>query len=179
VVVLAVLLAHPGSHSKSPPSQPGSAGPRPLSPISVPAPPSNAAADASCTKLLGTLPITLAALPQRPAQSSSPYVAAWGDPAVVLRCGVPRPPGLRSGSADLDIVINGVLWLPVQRKDTTVWTTVDRPVYIEVTVPKSYRQPPLAPLSDAITKALPAVCVPQAAPGQPSPDPKRLCTNRK
>ncbi len=178
--MLALVLAHPGSQSKNPSTPPGSAGPRPLPPISVPAPPPNAAADASCTRLLAKLPITLAGLPARPAQSTSTYVVAWGDPAVVLRCGVPRPPGLRSGSADLDIVINGVLWLPVQRKDTTVWTTVDRPVYIEATVPKSYRQPPLAPLSNAIIQALPAaVCLPQAAPGQPPPDPKRLCTNRK
>jgi hypothetical protein len=42
-----------------------------------------------------------------------------------------------------------------------------------------YRQPPLGPLADAIAKALPAVCVPQAAPGQPPVDPNTLCTHRR
>jgi hypothetical protein len=179
VVVLALLFAHPGEHGTKSRAHSGSAGPSPLAPIAVPAPPPNAAADAPCTKVLATLPITLSALPGRPAQSKWTYVAAWGDPAVVLRCGVPRPAQLRPGSADLDIMVDGVLWLPVQHKDSTVWTSVDRAAYIEVTVPKSYAQPPLGPLSDAITKALPAVCLPQAAPGQPPPDPNRLCTNRK
>jgi uncharacterized protein DUF3515 len=178
-VVLALVLAHPGRHDKNRSRPTGTGTQRALAPIRVPAPPANPAADTPCTKLLAALPITLADLPGRPAQSSSTYVAAWGDPAVVLRCGVPRPGALRQGSADLDIAINGVLWLPARHKDATVWTTVDRPAYIEVTVPKSYAQPPLGPISDAITKTLPAVCVAQAAPGQAAPDPKRLCTNRK
>ena len=143
MVVLAVLLAHPGHHGKKSPTQSGTAGPSALPPIRVSAPPANAAADAPCTKLLATLPITLADLPGRPAQSTWTYVAAWGDPAVVLRCGVPRPAQLRPGSSNLDIAINGVLWLPIQLKDSTVWTSVDRAAYIEVTVPKSYAQPPL------------------------------------
>ncbi len=178
MVVLALVFAHPGQHDKKP-TPTGTAARRALAPIRVPAPPADPAADAPCTKLLTALPITLSDLPGRPAQSNSTYVAAWGDPAVVLRCGVPRPAGLRPGSADLDIAIDGVLWLPLQHKDDTVWTTVDRAAYIEVTVPRSYAQPPLGPVSDAITKTLPAVCVAQAGPAQPAPDPKRLCTNRK
>jgi Protein of unknown function (DUF3515) len=179
VVLLALVLAHPGQDDKKPTTPTGTSSQRALAPIWVPAPPANPAADAPCTKLLGALPITLAGLPGRPAQSSSTYVVAWGDPAVVLRCGVPRPSALRPGSADLDIGINGVLWLADRHHDATVWTTVDRAAYIEVTVPTSYAQPPLGPISDAITQTLPALCVAQATPGQPAPDPKRLCTNRK
>lgn len=178
-MVLALVLAHPGRHDKKASTPTGTASQRALAPVRVSAPPANPAADAPCTKLLSALPITLADLPGRPAQSSSTYVAAWGDPAVVLRCGVPRPAALRPGSADLDIAINGVLWLPARHQDDTVWTAVDRTAYIEVTVPKSYAQPPLGPISDAIATTLPAVCVAQASPGQPPPDPKRLCTNRK
>jgi uncharacterized protein DUF3515 len=179
VIVLALVLARPGHHADNPATPTsGTTGPRALPPVTVPAPPPNPAADAPCTKLLSALPITLGDLPSRPAPSTWTYVVAWGDPAVVLRCGVPRPTALRPASADLDIAINGVLWLAAQHNDKTVWTSVDRAAYIEVTVPKSYAQPPLGPISNAITKTLPAVCVAQAAPGQPAVDPKRLCTNR-
>ncbi|MCU1657473.1 MAG: hypothetical protein JWO57_2129, partial [Pseudonocardiales bacterium] len=157
---------------KTPPGS-GSTAPTALSPVSVDAPPPNAAADAPCTKLLGALPITLAGLAGRPARSSWTYVAAWGQPAIVLRCGVPRPAGLTPGSTAQVVAIDGVNWLPVQQKKLTVWTAIDRAAYIEVTIPKSYAQPPLAPISDAIAKALPAVCV-----VDPNADPSQLCTHR-
>jgi hypothetical protein len=180
VLVLALVLAHPRQHDKTPKST-GTVGQRALGPVRVPAPPPNPAADAVCTKLLNTLPPTLDGLPPRPALSSSTDVAAWGEPPLVLRCGVGRPTALRPGSADLDIVINGVTWLPVLTlsKNVTVWTTVDRPAYVEVTVPLSYEQPPLGAVSDAIAKTQPAVCVAQSSPGQPAPNPKYLCVNRK
>jgi hypothetical protein len=76
------------------------------------------------------------------------------------------------------VPVNGVAFLPVNTKKINVFTTVDRAAYIEITVPTSYPQPPLGPLADAITKALPAVCLPQAGPGQPAVDPTKLCSRR-
>ena len=70
----------------------------PLPAISVAAPADNPAAAAPCTKLLGALPVNLNGLQSRPALSTSPYGVAWGDPAVVLRCGVTKPAGLVPGS---------------------------------------------------------------------------------
>lgn len=178
VVILGLLLGHAAEHRE--PADPPSSG-QILPPLTPSAPPSNAAADGPCTTVLTTLPVQLGTLVPRIVHSDpdSPFVLAWGDPAVVLRCGVARPSALRPASSDLDIGVDGVFWLPVQHEGVTVWTTVDREVYIEVTVPKSYAQPPLGPLAEAIAKALPAVCVPQGAPGQPVPDPKTLCTNRR
>lgn len=81
-------------------------------------------------------------------------MVAWGQPALVLRCGVPRPTGFVPTSAL--IVINGVQWFTVQRTGAVVWTVVDRPVYVELTVPSAYSSAPVVEISAAITQALPA-----------------------
>lgn len=177
MVILGLLLGHAAERPKS--GDKPSAG-HALPPLTPSAPPSNPATQAPCTKLLTALPVQLGTLVPRIVhpRPDSPFVVAWGDPAVVLRCGVARPSALKPGSAALDIGVNGVFWLPVQHKDLTVWTAVDRAAYIEVTVPKSYAQPPLGPISDGVAKALPVACVPGAAQGEPQPDPKTLCTNR-
>ena len=49
-------------------------------------------------------------------------------------------------------------WLPITSSDSTTFVVIDRSVYIQLTVPKSYSQPPLATLSTAISSVLPAVC---------------------
>ena len=89
----------------------------------------------------------------RPVDSPSPYVTAWGEPPVVLRCGVPRPPRLRADSEVLDI--SGVRWFAERAGATTRYTAVDRPVYVEVTVPAAESSAPAARLATAITRALP------------------------
>jgi hypothetical protein len=95
----------------------------------------------------------------------------------VLRCGVARPSRFTSTSGLIGV--NGVYFLPVRTGSTTVFTTVDRAVYVEVDVPTSYSQPPLGPLASAIAKALPQVCKPQALQGETPPPPRELCTHRK
>jgi len=107
VVIVALLLGHAADHTRKLSAHPGTGQPTALAAITVAAPPLNAAADAPCTKLLGALPITLADLAGRPARSTWTYVAAWGDPAVVLRCGVPRPSGLTAASSDFVLAANG------------------------------------------------------------------------
>ncbi|MDP9093308.1 MAG: DUF3515 domain-containing protein [Actinomycetota bacterium] len=172
VVIVGLFLGHAQQKKATQPLISGGA--LALSPITVAAPPPNAAADQPCTTVLGALPITLSGLSGRPARSTWTYVAAWGDPAVVLRCGIPRPSALTPGSSAQTVGIDGVYWLPAALKNVTVWTAVDRAVYIEVSVPKSYAQPPLAPVSDAIARALPAVCV--VDPNEA--DVSKLCTHR-
>jgi hypothetical protein len=176
VVILALVLGNATTDPKRTTNS-GTPAPSALAPITVAAPPANPATAPSCTKLLTALPVQLGDLVPRIVHPTpdSPFVVAWGDPAVVLRCGVDRPSALKPGSADLVIGVNGVFWLPVHQSKATVWTAVDRAVYIEVSVPQSYRQPPLAPLADAVAKVLPPVCV--VDPKQT--DPAKLCTNRK
>ena len=177
MIALVLLSSTPASTPKA--STSGVA----LPPISVPAPPSNSAADAPCTQLLGDLPTAIptstGTISGRPAQSSWTYVAAWGDPAIVLRCGVPRPSGLTPQSSAFLVVTDGVTFLPVRQGNDTVFTAVDRAAYIEITVPTSYPQPPLGPIADGIAKALPAVCLPQSGQGQQPVDPAKLCAERR
>jgi hypothetical protein len=159
----------------------------PLAAITVAAPPSNAATVAPCTKVLQELPVALGDLPSRVVhpQPDSPFVVAWGDPAVVLRCGVDRPAGLSVGSTAQTIVVDDVVFLVGDRGgDTTapnVFTVVDREPYIEVTVPASYTQPPLGPIADAVAKALPKLCTVPAdpVPGASTVPDSQLCTHRK
>jgi hypothetical protein len=175
VVVLALLFARIGAPRVRGGSGPGS--PSALPPVTASAPPSSAAAEGPCAQVLSRLPVQLDNLPARVVHTTSPFVVAWGDPPVVLRCGVPRPARFVATSSLLGV--NGVYFLPVRAGGRTVFTTVDRAVYIEVDVPTSYPQPPLGPLADAIGKALPQVCRPEALPGETPPPDRELCTHRK
>lgn len=115
---------------------------------SVPAP---GAASADCARFLSGLPDAIntggALLPRRALAEPAPTaVVAWGglrrdsgrpaDQAVVLRCGLPRPPELGPTAALLDV--DGVQWLAARDRDapgTTTWITVDRAVYVGLTLP--------------------------------------------
>ncbi len=99
-----------------------------------------------CRALLTRLPSNLHG-PERKVRahdSSAParlpvaeYAAAWGRPAVVLRCGVSSPAAL-TPSAQL-IGVNGVEWFANSKGTSTVWTTTSLPVRVEVTVPQKYQ----------------------------------------
>ena len=103
-------------------------------PVTVTPPPAApAATEALCGKLLGTLPTTLAGHRARAVSSAPDRVVAWGDPPIVLRCGVARvavPP-----DTNKQFEINGVRWLAEARGANVVFTTTDRALPVEVTVP--------------------------------------------
>jgi hypothetical protein len=155
VIVLSHVLA-PGTGSPATVSDPGATGSRradlPVLPVAVP--PVTPAAATSCPKLMSTLPLELTGLASRLVRSDTAYAYAWGDPPVVLRCGVPTPAGFVVGTGT--ILINGVQWF-VDTSDpaATVWTTVDRPVGIEVRVPASLDSASVTELTPLIAKALP------------------------
>ena len=163
MTVLVALAVNHGAltgPAPAPPGPSGSAGA--LGPVAVPAPPSSAAAARGCPAVISHLPVVLAGRQSRPAQSVSPYVAAWGDPPIVLRCGVPRPVAfVRTSSLT---VVNGVQWLAERRPGAVLWTAVDREVYVEVSVPAAYTSAAVVDLSGALTQALPARR-PQPGPG--------------
>src|SRR5699024_6135789 len=73
-----------------------------------------------------------------------PILAAWGDPPIGLRCGVPQPSELSAYSYLSQV--NGVDWLPQPEDEPTMYTAVGRAAYVEVQVPPSYG-PPAAALS--------------------------------
>jgi hypothetical protein len=124
----------------------------PVLPVEVP--PVTPEADASCPALMSTLPLELAGQPSRRVQSDSPYAYAWGDPPVVLICGVDRPAGYVAGASAIQI--NGVQWyVDTGDPDTTVWTTIDRTVYVQISLPASVDSAPVTALTTQIAKALP------------------------
>ena len=124
----------------------------PLLPVEVP--PATPQADASCPALITTLPFELAGEPSRRVDSATPHAYAWGDPAIVLVCGVDRPGGFVVGTSAIQI--NGVQWyVDTSDPDATVWTTVDRPVYVQVTLPPEVDSAPVTALTPQIAAALP------------------------
>jgi hypothetical protein len=124
----------------------------PVLPLDVP--PVTPEAEASCPALMSTLPLELAGEPSRRVDSDSPYAYAWGDPAITLICGVDRPAGFVVGISAIQI--NGVQWyVDTSDPDATVWTTVDRPVYVEITLPADVDSAPVTALTPQIAAALP------------------------
>ena len=85
------------------------------------------------------------------------------DTAVVLRCGVARPAAFGSPQAAQLLDVNSVIWQPDPQKTQTVYTAVDRSVYIEVSVPAGADQP--LPLLTAAVQALPQLCTASDAAG--------------
>jgi hypothetical protein len=91
---------------------------------------------------------------RRDVDPASEQVAAWGDPPIVLRCGVPLPAEYRRDAQLLDV--EGVGWFPVDGEGGTFFTAVDRQPYVEVAVPDDYAPEAvvLADLAAAVTSAI-------------------------
>ena len=124
----------------------------PVLPVEVP--PVTPEADATCPALMSALPLELAGEPSRRVKSDSPYAYAWGDPPVVLVCGVDRPAGWVSTASAIQI--NGVQWfVDTTDPETTVWTTVDRPVHVQLSLPADVDSAPATVLSTTIAGVLP------------------------
>ena len=169
-------------------------------PVSVAAPSPSASVVEPCAQVLSALPVQLDGYGPRivhPYPDDSAAVVAWGNPPIVLQCGVSRPADLVDGSTANVFLVDDVNWLPTGNSKSTVFIAVDRAVYISVTVPKTYQQPPIASISDAIASVLPPVChfpaddtvaTPAAVTPTPTPTPSPstspigpigpLCTHR-
>lgn len=122
----------------------------------------SASAQNQCAKLTAAVPQTVDNVKRRGTAPDSPLTAAWGDPPITLRCGVPEPDMLRPGTktynptAD-EAYINGVAWLIEKTGDGYRFTAAQRAVYVEVDVPSAYSPEtnPLTDLSAAVVKAIP------------------------
>lgn len=123
--------------------------------VAEPSPPPSEAIRAICQNMARALPEKLDDLARRPVSPATPFVAAWGDPAVVLRCGVPRPGSLTTTS-DL-LAVNEVGWFAEQAPGRRVFTAVDRVAEVEVSIPVEHDPAvgPLVDLAPAITTADP------------------------
>jgi hypothetical protein len=132
----------------------------------VAAPTPGGAASAQCAALQAQLPPTLLGHKRRTTTPASPNTAAWGDPAIVLRCGVAEPGAMNPASPQYDpkqtnsvaVVSNGVCWLSQQTSGGGFrFTTVKQNAYVEVDVPGAYQGQswPMPALAGPIQKADP------------------------
>jgi hypothetical protein len=113
--------------------------------LEVDAPARTGAAARACAALVEALPARVADQEEREVDPGGGYAAAWGDPAIELRCGVPRPAGFDSFATCQ--VANGVGWfIPEEqqtgRPEAITMTTVGRAVNVEVRIPEDYFPPP-------------------------------------
>ncbi|MEU0137832.1 DUF3515 domain-containing protein [Streptomyces sp. NPDC006296] len=111
--------------------------------VTVPTPSPEAAG--YCGRLHEELPGTVDGLERNDPSPDSDLTAGWGDGAIVLRCGVPRPARMddsQSRAVDAD----GVNWLLEQREDGPRFTTTYRKAYVEVTLGSQYAHD-ITPLS--------------------------------
>ena len=89
---------------------------------------------------------------RRDTDPSSPAVAAWGDPAVVARCGVGAV-----GPTEVDCLeVDGVGWIPEELSDGTRFMSFGTEPAIEVLVPRAYApEGLLLPVFGPAARALP------------------------
>jgi hypothetical protein len=118
--------------------------------IEVDSPALTGATARTCAELVTALPDAVSDLARRELEQEDRYVAAWGDPAIVLRCGVPAPAGFDELATCQ--VANDVAWFVPEpqiedQAADVVMTTVGRAVNVEVQVPAEYR-PPAAAMID-------------------------------
>jgi hypothetical protein len=119
-------------------------------PLVVRAPEVTGRSAKACRALVAALPARVDDQDRRKVDAGAGSAAAWGDPAIELRCGVPRPHGLDRFSTCQ--VVNGVGWFipesQIQGRPVPItMTTVGRAQNVEVRLPRDYF-PPAAAMAD-------------------------------
>ncbi|OJZ75086.1 hypothetical protein BRW65_04455 [Mycobacterium paraffinicum] len=139
----------------------------PPQPVAVPAAPAPQADSAACRALAGALPQRLGDYQRAPVAQPAPEGAtAWragpDSEPVVLRCGLDRPAEFVVGSPIQ--VLDRVQWFQVHPDQQSAgdagrstWYTVDRPVYVALTLPSGSGPTPIQQLSELIDRTIPAV----------------------
>lgn len=109
----------------------------------------------TCSALLDDLPQVVDDAIRRDVSPADLPAAAWGQPAIVLRCGVPMPAAYAPDAQLLDV--DGIGWLPVEAEGGSLFTSVDRTVLVEVAIPDDYEPAVnvLTDLTDVLTEHLP------------------------
>ncbi|WP_156688730.1 DUF3515 domain-containing protein [Mycobacterium sp. Marseille-P9652] len=119
----------------------------------------------ACQALSAALPQRLGDYRRVPiAAPAPPGATAWrtdgrGEP-VVLRCGLDRPGAFVVGSPIQ--VVDKVQWFETERESAgdagrSVWYTVDRPVYVALTLPSGSGPTPIQQVSEVIDHTMAAV----------------------
>ncbi|MGA5192461.1 DUF3515 domain-containing protein [Streptomyces exfoliatus] len=123
--------------------------------VVVPSPPASEAA--FCQALAKELPDTVAGLGRSDPEPGSELTAGWGDGAIVLRCGVPRPEKMSDPKAQ-GVEADGVNWmLEHPEGGGPRFTSTYRKTYVEVTMDERFAHDvtPLAELAAPVRKTVP------------------------
>lgn len=94
-----------------------------------------------CRAVLSQLPSALDGMGQRPVTEGPEQNAAFGDPPVMLACGVPAVEVDPTETVYPLPAQDGVCWRAAEEPDRTIWTTLDREVTVQITVPSGYDGP--------------------------------------
>lgn len=106
----------------------------------------------ACTAASMHWPQTLAGQEMRQTDPSDPAVRAWGDPAIVARCGMPPMPP----TEDTCVVVDDIGWVAQDLGDGTRMTSFGQDPAIEVIVPAEQGPAPLLlPAFSAAVEELP------------------------
>jgi len=116
----------------------------------------------TCAALVEALPGSVDDAEQRTVEPSDAPAAAWGDPPIVLRCGVPKPEEFDEFSTCQET--DDVGWfIPddqmTGRPEAITMTTIGRSVNVEVTLPPEHWPPAAAmvDLAPAIKETVPEI----------------------
>ncbi|MDQ2783087.1 MAG: DUF3515 domain-containing protein [Actinomycetota bacterium] len=110
------------------------------------------ASDTACTTAAAAWPGSVSGRSVVTTDPVSSAVRAWGDPAIVARCGV-DPPG---PTTDDCLTVNGVDWVATPLSDGTRFVTYGRDPAIEVLIPRGDQpEGSLLPVFTASADALP------------------------
>jgi uncharacterized protein DUF3515 len=146
----------------------------PVQPVAITAVPAPRAQDPACRTLLEALPQRLGNYQRAPTVQPAPAgTAAWragGDSApVVLRCGLDRPSDFAVGSPIQ--LVDRVQWFKEADPQSageggrSTWYTVDRPVYVALTLPSGSGPMPIQQLSELIDHTMTPVPISPVPPG--------------
>lgn len=133
---------------------------RPQQPVTLAEVPAPQAASPACRALTAALPNQLGDFQRAElAQPTPEGASAWrsgadGDP-VIVRCGLPRPDDFVVGAPIQ--VVDKVQWFRAADADRSTWYTVDRPVYVALTLPADSGPVPIQELSSIIDSTIAAV----------------------
>jgi Protein of unknown function (DUF3515) len=147
----------------------------PPQPVAVAAVPAPQASSPACRALAQALPQRLgghqrASVAQPAPEGAAAWRAGPRSEPVVLRCGLDRPADFVVGSPIQ--VVDRVQWFEVRANPQSAgdagrstWYTVDRPVYVALTLPTGSGPTPIQELSDVIDHTVAAVPIDPARPG--------------
>ena len=96
----------------------------------------------NCKGLFADRPLKVAGQDNRLVKDGN--ASAWGDPPIILRCGVEKPADL--GPASRCDMVADIGWFTESTSDGYLFTTIGREFYVSVEVPRDYE-----PEADALT----------------------------